>query len=137
MGPLRDARLLYCPSDSNKYEEQLTTPYWHKIGGSLTHRVSYSYRGVQARPSGKRFNCNFLGADKITDPLRAMVADRFETNFMGSAHNFYDYCVGISDGSVRVVHDDPAGTINDWGNRYLRGQVWNELDRKLGLGLVE
>jgi prepilin-type N-terminal cleavage/methylation domain-containing protein len=134
-GFLRDARVLYCPSDYvYKYEEQFTLPYWRS---PLTRRVSYSYRGVKTRPSGKRFIYNFRGADRITDPPRAMIVDRFENNYMGSVHKFYDYCVGVSDGSSRVVRDDAEGTINDFGANYYREAAWNVMDRDLGLGLSE
>ncbi len=132
-GFLRDARVLYCPSDSNKYEEQFKFNYWRS---PLTYYVSYDYRGVKTHPAGKRFGYNFNGCDKTSDPPRAMMADHF-CQLTGSVHKFYDYCVGVSDGSSRVVRDDADGTINNFGVSYHRQAVWDEMDRSLGLGKAE
>ena len=122
---LTDPRILYCPSDTNKYETDFPPKGNH---------ISYSYRGVRTVPQLARYMAfNYGGPDGPGDERGALVADHFMWGF--SVHKLHSYNVGHSDGSVLLIHDakhriyDKVGGIGvGWGVMWARDVIWRFFD---------
>ena len=116
---LRTPRLLYCPSDSHRYETDFPPN---------GYSCSYSYRGITTVPNESRYiSANFGGADKITDDIKAMVVDRFM--WSASVHNIFYYNIGYSDGSAHLFYDSDKSVYDNVTDWYAgRITIWNIFD---------
>ena len=124
-GPLGNPRMLVCPSDDRTRKENKYTPETGlDAGGTI---ISYCYRGVSKYPAGSGYSsANFGGPGRLSDPVKAISADRFvaNSNFL-PVHNWQSN-VGFSDGAVKSIRltQDVVKEGNSWNRNY----VWKYFD---------
>jgi len=124
-GPLGNPRMLVCPSDDRTRKENKYTPETGlDAGGTI---ISYCYRGVSKYPAGSGYSsANFGGPGRLSDPVKAISADRFvANNNLTPVHNWQSN-VGFSDGAVKSIRltQDVVKEGNAWNRNY----VWKYFD---------
>ncbi len=126
-GPLGNPRMLVCPSDDRVKKENKFTPETGLSAGGTA--ISYSYRGVSKYPAGSAYSGgNFGGPSRLSDPVKAISADRIVGNTgYAPAHNWLPN-VGYSDGAVKSIRltQDVVQESNAWNRNY----VWKYFDSR-------